>query len=158
METFEFTSVSRTILSDMHTPVGVYMRLRDLYPTSMLLESSDYNDPANSRSFIGLNPMGSVAIGHGISTVTFPDGSVAVHNIGKGFDESDSIHEFTQRVKVKGEDSSVYGLFGYTSFNIVRYLEQIQIKDVTMEKDEENMRRRQMILGKMVKLQEKLEK
>ena len=136
METFEFTSVSRTILSDMHTPVGVYMRLRDLYPTSMLLESSDYNDPANSRSFIGLNPMGSVAIGHGVSTVTFPDGSVSVHNIGNGFDECDSIHEFTGRVKVKGEDSSVYGLFGYTSFNIVRYLEGIQIKDVTMEKDD----------------------
>jgi anthranilate synthase component 1 len=65
METFNFTTTSQTILADLYTPVGVYMRLRDIYPQSALMESSDYHEQNNSRSFIGINPIGSVAISHG---------------------------------------------------------------------------------------------
>ncbi|MCR5579866.1 MAG: anthranilate synthase component I family protein, partial [Prevotella sp.] len=65
METFNYQTISRSILADLYTPVGVYMRLRDLYPQSALMESSDYHDQSNSRSFIGINPIASVAIGHG---------------------------------------------------------------------------------------------
>ena len=63
MKTFEYTTTSKTILADLYTPVGVYMRLRDLYPQSALMESSDYHEKDNSRSFIGIGPMASVAIG-----------------------------------------------------------------------------------------------
>lgn len=72
METFNYTTSSQTILADLYTPVGVYMRLRDIYPQSALMESSDYHDANNSHSFIGINPIASVAIGHGEATVTFP--------------------------------------------------------------------------------------
>ena len=65
MNTFKFITTSKTILADLYTPVGVYMRLRDLYPQSALMESSDYHDKSNARSFIGLHPIASVAIGHG---------------------------------------------------------------------------------------------
>ena len=136
MEIFEFTARSRTILADMHTPVGVYLRLRDLYPTSMLLECSDYNDPANSRSFIGVKPMGSVAIAHGTARLVFPDGSKTERAVGGDYSARDAIRGFLDRVKVKGEDSGLFGLFGYTSFNSVKYLEGINIKDQTMEKDD----------------------
>ena len=57
MNTFNYTTTSRTILADLYTPVGVYMRLRDIYPQSALMESSDYHDKDNARSFIGINPM-----------------------------------------------------------------------------------------------------
>lgn len=77
MATFKYITISKKILADFHTPVGVYLRLRDLYPQSALMESSDYHDAQNSRSFIGINPIASVAIGHGKSTVSFPDGSVS---------------------------------------------------------------------------------
>ncbi|MBR7029971.1 MAG: anthranilate synthase component I family protein, partial [Prevotella sp.] len=59
--TYKYQTNSKTILADLYTPVGVYMRLRDLYPQSALMESSDYHDANNSRSFIGLNPIASVA-------------------------------------------------------------------------------------------------
>ena len=72
METFKYTTVSKTILADLYTPVGVYMRLRDLYPQSALMESSDYHDANNSHSFIGINPIASVAIGHGIASSVIP--------------------------------------------------------------------------------------
>lgn len=71
METFNYTTTCKTILADLYTPVGVYMRLRDIYPQSALMESSDYHDKDNSRSFIGINPIASVAIGHGEATINF---------------------------------------------------------------------------------------
>ena len=43
MAKFNYTTVTRTILADLYTPVGVYMRLRDIYPQSALMESSDYH-------------------------------------------------------------------------------------------------------------------
>ena len=72
MITYQYQTTSKTILADLYTPVGVYMRLRDLYPQSALMESSDYHDSNNSRSFIGINPIASVAIGHGTVTIGFP--------------------------------------------------------------------------------------
>jgi anthranilate/para-aminobenzoate synthase component I len=72
MKTFEYHTSSRTILADLYTPVGVYMRLRDLYPQSALMESSDYHDKSNARSFIGIQPIASVAVGHGIATINYP--------------------------------------------------------------------------------------
>ena len=77
MKTFEYNTTSKTILADLYTPVGVYMRLRDLYPQSALMESSDYHDKSNARSFIGIQPIASVAVGHGIATTNYPDGTVS---------------------------------------------------------------------------------
>ena len=57
METFNYRTVSRNLLADLHTPVGVYMKLRDICPQSALMESSDYHEAGNSRSFIGIHPM-----------------------------------------------------------------------------------------------------
>ena len=136
METFKYTTVSKTILSDLYTPVGVYMRLRDLYTQSVLMESSDYHDANNSRSFIGIKPIASVAIGHGVATITYPDGNVFTHEVNKDFSSDRAIHALTDSIEVCGDDVALCGLFGYTSFNAVRYFENIQVKDETLEKND----------------------
>ena len=136
MNTFKYTTNSKTILGDLYTPVGVYMRLRDLYPQSALMESSDYHDANNSRSFIGLNPIASVAIGHGMATVSYPDGSVMQHEVNKAYRSDKAIHALIDRIEVSGEDANVCGLFGYTSFNAVRYFEDIPVKDETQVKND----------------------
>ena len=136
METFNFTTTSKTILADLYTPVGVYMRLRDLYPQSALMESSDYHDANNSRSFIGINPIASVAIGHGIVSISFPDGTTERKPLSKDFSSAEAIHALIDRIQVTGDDSSVCGLFGYTSFNAVRYFEDIDVKDETQAKND----------------------
>ena len=136
MNTFKYTTNSKTILGDLYTPVGVYMRLRDLYPQSALMESSDYHDANNSRSFIGLNPIASVAIGHGMATVNYPDGSVMQHEVNKAYRSDKAIHALIDRIEVSGEDANVCGLFGYTSFNAVRYFEDIPVKDETQAKND----------------------
>ena len=136
MKTFEYTTTSQTVLADLYTPVGVYMRLRDLYPQSALMESSDYHDKSNARSFIGLHPIASVAIGHGKATINYPDGSVLEEMIRPDFQSDKAINSLLKRIEVKGRDSEFCGLFGYTSFNAVRYFENIPVKDETQEKND----------------------
>jgi anthranilate synthase component 1 len=136
MNTFKYTTTSRTILADLYTPVGVYMRLRDLYPQSALMESSDYHEKDNSRSFIGINPMASVAIGHGMATVTYPDGSTFQHEVNKEYRSDKAIHQLIDHIEVTGDDAKTCGLFGYTSFNAVRYFEDIAVKDETQAKND----------------------
>lgn len=136
METFNYTTTSKTILADLYTPVGVYMRLRDLYPQSALMESSDYHEKDNSRSFIGIEPMASVAIGHGQATITYPDGSTLTHEVNKEYRSDKAIHELIDRIHVEGDDAKMCGLFGYTSFNAVRYFEDIDVKDDTQAKND----------------------
>lgn len=136
MEVFNFTTTSRTILGDLYTPVGVYMRLRDLYPQSALMESSDYHDQSNSRSFIGIHPIASVAIGHGLATVTYPDSQTFTQPLSADFSSADAIHALIDYIHVEGDDANACGLFGYTSFNAVRYFENIAVKDETQERND----------------------
>ena len=145
MATFNYTTQTRKILADLYTPVGVYMRLRDIYPQSVLMESSDYHGTENSRSFIGVHPIASIAVGHGMVTATYPDGRVEEKELpafGEGKGEecklaiSKAFNDFIQAFHVEGEGSECCGLYGFTTFNAVRYFENIPVKDTTMEKND----------------------
>ena len=145
MSRFNYTTKTRKILADLYTPVGVYMRLRDIYPQSALMESSDYHGSENSRSFIGVHPMSSIAVGHGIVTATYPDGKVEKQELpafGEGKGEecklaiSKAINDFVKSFHVEGEGKDFCGLYGFTTFNAVRYFENIPVKDTTMEKND----------------------
>ena len=136
MNKYNYKTTSKTILADLYTPVGVYMRLRDIYPQSALMESSDYHDANNSRSFIGINPIASVAIGHGVATVNYPDGTTFQHEVNKDYRSDKAIHALIDQIEVTGDDAAVCGLFGYTSFNAVRYFEDIAVKDETQAKND----------------------
>lgn len=145
MSRFNYTTKTRKILADLYTPVGVYMRLRDIYPQSALMESSDYHGSENSRSFIGVHPMASIAVGHGIVTVTYPDGKVEKQELpafGEGKGEecklaiSKAINDFVKSFHVEGVGKDFCGFYGFTTFNAVRYFENIPVKDTTMEKND----------------------
>ena len=145
MATFNYTTQTRKILADLYTPVGVYMRLRDIYPQSALMESSDYHGTENSRSFIGVHPIASIAVGHGVVTATYPDGRVEEKELpafGEGKGEkcklaiSKAFNDFIQAFHVAGEGSECCGLYGFTTFNAVRYFENIPVLDTTMEKND----------------------
>ena len=136
MHQHTYTTHVRRMLADMYTPVSVYMRLRDIYPQSVLMESSDYHDSNNSRSFIAINPVGNVSISHGKAICTFPDGITTTKDVTNEYKADIAINEFIQHFSVEGEEKSVCGLYGYTSFNAVRYFENIDVKDTTMEKND----------------------
>jgi anthranilate synthase component 1 len=112
------------------------MRLRDVYPQSALMESSDYHDSNNSRSFIGIHPIASVAVSHGCAICTYPDGNSTKEEITDTFRVENAINGFLSNFHVEGEGSNFCGLYGYTSFNAVRYFEHIAVKDTTMSRND----------------------
>ncbi len=142
LERFNYTTKFKRVLGDLYTPVGLYMRLRDLYPQSMLMESSDYHGNDNARSFIGIHPMASVQVSHGIITMSFPDGSsekreVPVENSSKPkLAVAKAINDFLNSFHIGGEGSQYYGIYGFTSANAVHYFENIPVKDSTMERND----------------------
>lgn len=133
---FRYKTTVKTLLADLYTPVNVYMRLRDIYPQSALMESSDYHDKNNSRSFIGINPVASVSISHGEAICKYPDGTTQRYNVNHDYRSDNAINDFLKNFSITGEQSEYCGLYGYTSFNAVKYFEDIAVKDTTMEKND----------------------
>ena len=129
MKQYDYKTVSRTMLGDLHTPVSTYLKVRDIFPQSALMESSDYHGSENNRSFIALCPLASVSIDHGTAIFRLPDDSREEHPITDAYRVENALNDFRARFHVEGEYSNYCGLYGYTSFNAVRYFENIPVKD-----------------------------
>ena len=129
MDTYNYQTHSRTILGDLHTPVSTYLKVRDVFPQSALMESSDYHGSENNRSFIGLCPLASVSIDHGTAIFRLPDGTREERPITPEYPVEKALEDFLGRFHVEGEYANYCGLYGYTSFNAVRYFENIPVKD-----------------------------
>ena len=127
MSTYRYTVVSRPLPGDLHTPVSAYLRLRDASTRSILMESSDYHTRRDARSFIGLEPLAEVGVAHGIGFCHFPDGTGREHAIDGSYPCERLVREFLDSFEL---DRKVVGLWGYTSFNAVRYFEDIPVKDI----------------------------
>ena len=136
MKKFHFQAVSRQVLGDLHTLVSLYLKVRDLYPESVLLESSDFHSAENSLSFIGIRPIASFAVNDGCCTLTFPDRTREQRPVQDGADIGSALSGFLSSLDVTGEARAVCGLFGYTSFNAVRYFEHIDIKNTHAEEND----------------------
>jgi len=102
------------------------------------MESSDYHSGKNARSYIALHPMAQVAIGHGIGQCNYPDGKTFEHEINRTYKSDAIINEFLRSFDIEGDEHSLKycGLWGFTSFNAVRYFENIAVKDETQEKND----------------------
>lgn len=133
---FSYSTSSQTILADLYTPVGVYMRLRDIYPQSAMMESSDYHDAGNSRSFIGIHPIASFSVSHGKVICSYPDNSHTEQTLDNTLTVDQALNHFISRFSVSGENAECCGLYGYMSFNAVRYFENINVKDQTMARND----------------------
>ena len=133
---YSYHTSHKVLLGDLHTPVSTYLKVRDIFPQSALMESSDYHGGENNRSFIGLNPIACVSVNHGVATLKYPDQKVETRQIGDDFDVADAINEFLSHFKVEGEYSNYCGLYGYTTFNAVRYFEHIPVKDSTEKRND----------------------
>ncbi|MDE6795606.1 MAG: anthranilate synthase component I family protein [Muribaculaceae bacterium] len=119
-----------TISADLETPVGLYLKIRDLYPSSALLESSDYHTTQNSVSLIGVDPIGSFTVLNEEIICRFPDGSETskpAENV------TDAFRDYIRSFSTDLEDPKLFnGLLGFTAYDAVRYFEPsvpIQPKD-----------------------------
>ena len=118
------------IISDIHTPVGVYLKLRDLYSKVFLLESSDYKGSENSLSFICFDSKAQISIHNDIVTTIFDNNEVK-KKIENDKGVSYHLNNFINQFKVdKNEfDFPSNGLFGYTSYDSVKYFDNISISN-----------------------------
>ena len=134
--TYHYHTHHKVLLGDLHTPVSTYLKVRDLFPQSALMESSDYHGTENNRSFIGLNPIASISVSHGIATLLYPDHSREEIEITDTCSVEQVMNRFLSRFHVTGEYAGYCGLYGYTTFNAVRYFEPIEVKDSTEAKND----------------------
>lgn len=126
---FHYTIKSIALPGDLSTPVSTYLKVRDLFAQSALMESSDYHGSENNRSFIGLEPLASFSVSHGKAIMLYPDKTEHQVDITDSYSVSDAFDDFIKMFSVEGNDSAYCGLYGYTSFNAVRYFEHIDVKD-----------------------------
>ncbi len=127
MKTFSLYTHYKKILADTITPVSIYLKIRDKFPNSILLESSDYHANDNSFSYICFNPIASIKVTDKTIYETFPDGSTLTN---KTKNVANRIHKFTQRFKVTSEKQFKFinnGIFGYTAYDAVKYFEDVAI-------------------------------
>ncbi|MDR2681055.1 MAG: anthranilate synthase component I family protein [Tannerella sp.] len=126
---YRFKTIQRKLLGDLHTPVSVYLKLRDVYPKSALLESSDFHVNENSLSFIAICPLADIGINSGEVTATYPDGTKEVRPLNETYTVPAALNDFLDRFDVEGDDRHRCGLFGYTAFDAVRYFENIPVME-----------------------------
>lgn len=136
METLNFKPVVRKILADTVTPVSIYLRLRTLYPKSILLESSDYHGNENAYSFICFNPVASFVVNNGEVTKELPGVKTEKFNLSKKRLLDNELDLFFKTFNVASEEIELpaSGLFGYVNFDAIQHFENIKF---SAEKKEE---------------------
>lgn len=131
MNTFPFTAQSKRMLADLQTPVGIYLKIRDQYPHSALLESSDYHGGENSFSFIAFDPVARFVADHFVIDMSFPDGSKETRQVSAQNKVPECMSEFVASFQPKDATNplGINGLFGYCNFEAVQYFEDILLKN-----------------------------
>ena len=126
---YQFKTYHKKILADTVTPVSVYLKIRDRFPNSILLESSDYHANNNSFSYICCNPIASIKVENEVITKQFPDGVIEDIEITPEIDVVNCIDSFSKTFKADDNDYKFInnGLFGYMAYDAVRYFEDVDI-------------------------------
>ena len=118
----------RVLPADLQTPVGIYLKVRDLYPQSVLLESSDYHTTQNSFSFIGVEPIASFTLSGGHILRTYPDGTRDVRPVEDDTDVPAELSAYIRQFSAQDNPTGINGFFGYTAYDAVRYFEKVKIR------------------------------
>lgn len=120
----------KKILADTITPVSVYLKIRDQFPNSILLESSDYRANDNTFSYICCNPIASITVEDEKIREEFPDGTFRESEITETTEVAAAIDNFAKQFEVSEQGFKFInnGLFGYLAYDAVRYFEDVDIQ------------------------------
>ncbi|WP_411767776.1 anthranilate synthase component I family protein [Winogradskyella sp. A3E31] len=129
MTHFKLKTDYKKMLADHITPVNIYLKIRDTFPNSILLENSDYRANDNSFSYICCNPIASIKVVNDTITQKLPDGETVTDKASSD-NVTESIHQFSTRFSSDLEEHFKFitnGIFGYTNYDAVKYFEDIEI-------------------------------
>lgn len=132
-EKIKIRTISKKILADIITPVSVYLKIRDMYPNSLLLESSDYHSTQNSYSFLCLDPLADFEVAADQLSISLPGMDVVQVKIKDRLSVVDRLNDFIGSFEVTEAPSDLVidGVFGYSSYDAVQYFEDIELKAAT---------------------------
>lgn len=134
--TTHLTTRFKTVLADTYTPVSIYLQVRDVFPNSILLESSDYHGNENSCSYICCKPIASFVVEqdgqHTDISCRLPDGKHTKHRAEK---HTDILRDFNAFLRgFESEHGGAHfphfaynGVFGYMTYDAVQYCEDITL-------------------------------
>ncbi|MFW5821065.1 MAG: anthranilate synthase component I family protein [Bacteroidota bacterium] len=124
-------------VSDLITPVSIYLKVRDKFPNAVLLESSDYHGGKNSMTYICFDVLADFRVERGEIRILFPDGEMESTEIKDNLSLSGTLAEFLRSFELTGQGDTgrmkTNGLFGYTSFDAVQYFETLKFQNPVSE-------------------------
>ena len=129
LKKFKLKSNYTKLIADVVTPVSIYLKLRDRFANTILLESSDYHAADNSFSYLGCNPIAGFSLSKGTVSMKFPDGSSVTSEVKNKKEVVGMLESF-----INAFDPVQYnfnfidnGLFGYMTYDAVEYYEDIDL-------------------------------
>jgi anthranilate synthase component 1 len=140
MKKIEINTSFKKFLADVYTPVGIYLRLRDRFRDTILLESTDFHAGENSYSFIGINAIAGIEITNE-NEIEFklPGSNPEKIKIDKSDTISEHLWNFMQRFTIKEAAQKpvniAQGLFGYTTYDAVQFFEDLTLNSSSKERD-----------------------
>ena len=127
MKKYALHTEHKKILADTLTPVSAYLKLRDRFPHSLLLESSDYHANNNDFSYLCCNPIASIELKDNVLTAQYPDGKRTEETVDAEADIPEKIHQFSRLFESKPFPFKFItnGLFGYIAHEAVERFDQL---------------------------------
>jgi anthranilate synthase component 1 len=137
MKKYKLHTNYKQILADTITPVSVYLKIRDKFPNSILLESSDYHANDNSFSYICFNPIASIKVENQKIETNFPDGLSEIIPIDSNVNVAKEIENFSNQFQTEKSDFKfiTQGLFGYLAYDAIKYFEKVSIAKKSTENE-----------------------
>ena len=117
-------------ISDLTTPVAAYLRLRDHYDKTILLEGSDYHTAEDSRSFICCEPIAELRIDNGMVHRSFAGNVEEPRPITPAIGFAQEVTSFLNSFQIDSDalpKGVVNGVFGYASFDAIEYMENLSL-------------------------------
>lgn len=115
---------TKKILADLQTPVSIYLKIRDIYPESALLEGSDYHGGDDSASYIALQPIARFKVQDSVITKEYPQNKIITNQLTADSSLTVEFDKFMKEFEVIGDNPThINGFFGYTSYEAIHYFE-----------------------------------
>lgn len=132
MKKIEINTTHKKMLADVYTPVGIYLRLRDRFRDTILLESTDFHAGENSYSFIGINAIAGIEISNpSVIELKLPCQPAERIKINNPANVPQQLWHFMQRFEMKAAAvkpvNVAQGLFGYTSYDAVQFFDSVNL-------------------------------
>ena len=121
----------KQLLADTVTPVSIYLKLRDKFANSILLESSDYHGNENSFSYICFHPIARFEVKNDTIFIQYPKTKVETTPITSGKQVVETLNQFSKSFEVETSQFNFInnGLFGYMAYDAVKYYEDLNLQN-----------------------------